>query len=74
MAEDRLDAPNQQVVRPDGSGPGDEGSGGSTRSGEEPAGLSSMTKAELLEEADSRGVEVDPDATKAEIREQLEDR
>ena len=26
----RLDAPNQQVVRPDGSGPADEGSGGST--------------------------------------------
>jgi hypothetical protein len=26
----QLDAPNQQVVRADGSGPGDEGSGGST--------------------------------------------
>ena len=26
---ERLDAPNQQVVRPDGSGPADEGSGGS---------------------------------------------
>lgn len=26
---ERLDAPNQQVVRPDGSGPGDEGKGGS---------------------------------------------
>jgi hypothetical protein len=25
-----LDAPNQQVVRPDGSGPADEGDGGST--------------------------------------------
>jgi hypothetical protein len=25
---ERLDAPNQQVVRPDGSGPADEGSGG----------------------------------------------
>jgi hypothetical protein len=26
---ERLDAPNQQVVRPDGSGPADEGEGGS---------------------------------------------
>jgi hypothetical protein len=25
---ERLDAPNQQVVRPDGSGPADEGTGG----------------------------------------------
>lgn len=29
-APERLDAPNQQVVRPDGSGPADEGSGGSS--------------------------------------------
>lgn len=28
--EQRLDAPNQQVVRPDGSGPADEGTGGSS--------------------------------------------
>ena len=27
---ERLDAPNQQVVREDGSGPADEGSGGAT--------------------------------------------
>jgi hypothetical protein len=27
---ERLDNPNQQVVRPDGSGPADEGEGGST--------------------------------------------
>jgi len=27
---DRMDAPNQQAVRPDASGPADEGSGGST--------------------------------------------
>lgn len=26
----QYDAPNQQVVRPDGSGPADEGTGGST--------------------------------------------
>ena len=30
-----------------------------------------MTKAELLEEADRRGVDVDAAATKAEIREAL---
>lgn len=29
---DRLSAPNQQVVRPDGSGPADEGEGGSASS------------------------------------------
>lgn len=28
---ERLDAPNQQVVRPDGSGPADEGGGGGGR-------------------------------------------
>ena len=32
---ERLDAPNQQAVRPDGSGPADEGTGGASAS--EPA-------------------------------------
>lgn len=31
-----LDAPNQQVVRPDGSGPSDEGTGGSAPEPEKP--------------------------------------
>jgi hypothetical protein len=30
MDGDQYDAPNQQVVRPDGSGPWDEGTGGSS--------------------------------------------
>lgn len=30
MAGELLDAPNQQTVRPDGSGPADKGNGGST--------------------------------------------
>lgn len=30
---ERLDAPNQQVVREDGSGPADEGTGGAVDSG-----------------------------------------
>ena len=63
------DAPNQQVVRADGSGPGvDQG-------GEPPQpepGLDSMTKAELLEHAEAQGVEVDDSMTKAEITEAIE--
>jgi hypothetical protein len=65
------DAPNQQVVRGDGSGPADEGKGGSKprkdrreqdrRERDEPdqedqIDLDSMTKAQLLELAQSRGV------------------
>ena len=45
---ERLDAPNQQVVRPDGSGPADEGEGGSRRRRPKPNELDAMTKAELL--------------------------
>jgi hypothetical protein len=65
------DAPNQQVVRADASPPWEEGTGGDP---DQPVAdpLDSMTKAELLEEADRRGVEVDSSATKAEIREALE--
>jgi hypothetical protein len=37
---DRLDAPNQQVVREDRSGPADEGSGGSSTPEPEPAPVS----------------------------------
>jgi hypothetical protein len=43
----RLDAPNQQVVRPDGSGPADEGSGGAAkpkRGPGRPAGARSAPK------------------------------
>lgn len=67
-----LDAPNQQVVRPDASAPWEEGEGGSTQADAPEADpLDSMTKAELIEEADARGVDVDATATKAEIREAL---
>jgi hypothetical protein len=77
------DAPNQQVVRPDGSGPWEEGTGGSTReeqaepqaqpqsqSQEQPDddGLDTMTKDELLAEADARGVDANAAMTKDEIK------
>ena len=65
----RLDAPNQQVVRADGSGPADEGNGGG---GAEPKTLDEMTKAELLEQAAARGVEANDSMTKAEILEALQ--
>jgi len=70
----RLDAPNQQVVRPDGSAPWDEGSGGSDAGGggEEPVPLEQMTKAQLLELAETRGVDANDSMTKAEIVEALE--
>lgn len=63
------DAPNQQVVRDDASGPWEEGTGGAV---EGPQGLGDMTKAELIDEAERRGVDVDASATKAELREALE--
>jgi hypothetical protein len=75
-----LYAPNQQVVRGDESGPAEEGEGGSERIDPEPVqpieqpSLDEMTKAELLDEAERRGVDVDPTVTKAEIREALEGR
>jgi hypothetical protein len=76
-------APNQQAVRPDGSGPAEEGSGGSAPSQPAPAAapspaaaagasdLDAMTKDELLTEAERRGVKVDAGMTKAEIREAI---
>jgi len=56
------DAPNQQVVRPDGSGPADTGSGGSGAGEAGPPAadtggdLDAMTKEQLLELATSLGV------------------
>ena len=63
----QYDAPNQQVVRPDGSAPWEEGEGGTTHE-EQPNPLDSMTKAELLDYAYDLGVDVDESATKADIR------
>ena len=60
-----LDAPNQQVVRADGSGPWEEGAGGSGEAvagpkAEEPTAAEtdyeSMTKDQLIELAQSRGI------------------
>ena len=63
-----LDAPNQQVVRPDGSAPWEEGAGGSGEAVAEPkaeegeapalvtADYESMTKDELIALAQSRGI------------------
>ena len=67
MTGDLYDAPNQQVVRPDGSGPGDEGTGGSVADPEDD-GLDAMTKDELLAEADARGVDASSSMTKDEIK------
>ena len=71
MTGEQYDNPNQEVVRADGSGPADEGSGGSAPESESER-LDRMTKAELLDEATSRGLEVDATRTKAEIRSALE--
>ena len=61
-----LDNPNQQVVRPDGSGPADEGEGGSTAEAE-PA---TEAEAEVLEQAETSSADVDLDAmTKDELLE-----
>lgn len=63
------DAPNQQVVRADGSGPADEGTGGSGGEEVQPTGLDAMTKAELLEHAKELGVSpANNDMTKEELR------
>ena len=62
-----LDAPNQQVVRPDGSAPWEEGTGGSTPEDSEKQ-LEDYTKAELLEKAQGMGVSpANNDMTKAEL-------
>ena len=63
------DAPNQQVVRDDASAPWDEGTGGATGEPvEQPATLDTMTKAQLLEQAQQLGLDVDDTNTKAEIK------
>jgi hypothetical protein len=80
-APDDWYAPNQQSVRGDESGPAEEGEGGTERIDPEPvedllseeADLDAMTKAELIDEAEARGIDVDPTATKAEIREAIGD-
>jgi hypothetical protein len=67
------DAPNQQVVRPDQSPPWQEGTGdgadvdGEPGPSEQPT-LDEMTKAQLLVYADEHDIEVDPAASKADIR------
>ena len=51
------DNPNQQVVRADQSGPGDEGGGGGGGpAADEAGGLEAMTKDELLAYAQERGI------------------
>lgn len=66
------DAPNQQVVRPDESAPWEEGEGGSTGGEVQPVEveeLDSMTKAQLLEYAKSKGISpANNDMTKEELR------
>jgi hypothetical protein len=66
------DAPNQQVVREDRSGPGVTAGtepGTETATVEEPTGLDALTKQELLEEARRLGVSpANNDMTKEELR------
>jgi hypothetical protein len=70
----QYDNPNQQVVRPDGSGPADEGTGGSggnTADTQPPAAgsLDEMTKEQLLEHAQQLGVSpANAGMTKDELR------
>ena len=80
MSETLYDAPNQQVVRPDGSAPWDEGDGGSTNPAPEPQAeesgeqeeegdeLEAMTKDDLLAKAQQMGVSpANASMTKAEL-------
>lgn len=75
------DAPNQQVVRADGSGPADEGTGGEpgelqpeqAAGGEAETDLDAMTKADMLEMAKSLDVTpANNDMTKEELRAAIE--
>lgn len=61
-------APNQQAVREGEQGPAAEEVGVEEQQVDP---LDAMTKAELIDEAESRGIDVDPTATKAEIREAI---
>ena len=71
------DAPNQQVVREDGSPPWEEGAGGGGSPDPQTAGsdgdLEGMTKAELLDYARQLGVSpANSDMTKAELIDAIE--
>jgi len=69
MSDTLWDAPNQQVVRADQSPPWQEGTGDGTDVDGEPAPtLDEMTKAQLIDYADEHDIEVDPAASKADIR------
>jgi hypothetical protein len=74
MSGRQYDAPNQQVVRADGSGPADRGEGGSaSEQPQQEGGLDAMTKAELLEYAQARGISpANNDMSKQEIRESID--
>jgi hypothetical protein len=71
---EQYDAPNQQVVRGDGSGPWEEGDGGGVVVDEaaDAPSLDDMTKDELIEVASDRGLDVNATMTKAEIRAVIE--
>lgn len=63
------DAPNQQVVRADGSAPWEEGEGGAAALPDEPPTLDEMTKEQLLERAQELGVSpANAAMSKAELR------
>ena len=51
---ERLDAPNQQVVRPDGSGPADEGKGSGKAAKPAPKAATGKRGATTPEPAESR--------------------
>lgn len=64
-------SPNQQAVRPDGSGAAEEGEGGSTIDPSPPkegVDLESMTKDELLAYAADHGVSVHASMVKDDIK------
>lgn len=66
MSETLWDAPNQQVVRADNSGPGVDEGGSAAAPESNP--LDSMTKDQLVAYAAEHGIDVDASTTKAEIR------
>jgi hypothetical protein len=68
MSGAQYDNPNQQVVRADQSGPAEEGTGGAQAEQSRAKSLDDMTKAELLDYAESHGVEgVSHEMVKADI-------
>jgi hypothetical protein len=64
---DTMDNPNQQVVRPDGSGPADEGEGGSTRDDKPATPEEQEARTQAVEQAAPAGAAGLDEMTKEEL-------